>query len=68
MVAVQTLGPQPVLDAGEPVRVPIVLVSRDFLSTLGVAPFVGRDMTHEENALGGAARGAREPRLLGQRA
>jgi len=50
MVAVQTLGAQPVLDAGDPVRVPVVMVSRDLLATLGVPAFLGRDMTHEENA------------------
>jgi len=53
MVAVQPLGARPILDAGDPVRVPVVMVSRDFLSTLRVPPFLGRDMTHDENAVGG---------------
>lgn len=52
MVAVQPLGAMPILDAGDPVRLPVVMVSRDFLSTLGVPPFLGRDMTREENAPG----------------
>jgi predicted permease len=50
MTAVQPMGAQPVLDAGEPVRVPVVMVGRDFLETLGVPPFLGRDMTAAENA------------------
>ena len=49
MIAVQTMGAVPVLDAGDPVRLPFILVSRDFLSTLGVSPFLGRDLTHDEN-------------------
>ncbi|HZD05132.1 MAG TPA: ABC transporter permease, partial [Longimicrobiales bacterium] len=53
MVAIEPMGDQPVLDAGDPVRVPVVMISRDFLSTLGVPAFLGRDMTLEENALGG---------------
>jgi len=54
MVAVQPLGAQPILDAGDPIRVPVVMVSRGFLSTLGVPPFLGRDLTDAENALGGS--------------
>lgn len=53
MVAIQPMGAMPILDAGEPVRLPVVMISRDFLSTLGVSPFLGRDMTRDENAVGG---------------
>ncbi len=38
---------------GTPFGCPSSWSSRDFLSTLGVAAFLGRDMTHDENAVGG---------------
>lgn len=52
MVALQPLGPMPVLDVGDPVRVPVVLVSRDFLQTAGVSPLLGRDLSAEEQRPG----------------
>ncbi|MEJ2205935.1 MAG: ADOP family duplicated permease [Gemmatimonadota bacterium] len=53
MVAVQTMGMLPVLDAGDPVRVPFLQVSRDFMATAGVTPFLGRDLAGEEHVPGG---------------
>jgi putative ABC transport system permease protein len=54
MIAVRPpVGPIPLLDAGEPTMASALGVTRDFLSVLGVAPFLGRDFTSDENAPGG---------------
>jgi putative ABC transport system permease protein len=55
MIAVRPgIGSVPLLGAGDPTVVPVLGVTRDFLSVLGVAPAIGRDFTVEENAPGGA--------------
>lgn len=53
LIAVMSYDERPVLGAGDPVVLPVVGVSRDFLSVLGVSPVAGRDFTSEENGLGG---------------
>ncbi|MGH7615892.1 MAG: ABC transporter permease, partial [Gemmatimonadaceae bacterium] len=44
----------PSLTATEPLRVPMMGVSRHFFATLGVTPFLGREFTDDENVVGGA--------------
>ncbi|HXT17123.1 MAG TPA: ABC transporter permease [Gemmatimonadaceae bacterium] len=46
-----TVWPSP--SAPEPLRVPIMGVSRHFFATLGVTPEIGREFTDDENAVGG---------------
>lgn len=53
MVALQYMGHLPVLDAGDPFRAPFLQVTRDFMSTAGVSPFLGRDLSAEEHVPGG---------------
>lgn len=54
LVAIQGSGVQPLLGLSEPMRVPFMGVSRGFLRTLGVRPFLGRDIADSENVAGGA--------------
>jgi predicted permease len=39
---------------GDPIRVPLMGVSRGFFATLGVRPIVGREFTDDENTVGGS--------------
>jgi len=39
---------------GDPIRVPLMGVSRGFFATLGVRPIVGREFTEDENKVGGS--------------
>ena len=42
-----------VANNGDPLRVPVLGVSRDFFEALQVHPIVGRTFTSQENRLGG---------------
>ncbi len=55
MVAIQPMGDQPVLDAGPPVRVPVLAITRDFADLVGVRLAAGRDFLPGEHVPGAPA-------------